>query len=150
MRARGPAGVAVRPLPADRPLGAAERGRLAAEILAAYVGARRELGRNPIAKVVDRLREEARRPRVRAADTLEEARRLGRAVSRTLALAPGDTRCLVRSLVLIRLLSRRGLAARLVIGARAEPDFLAHAWVEHEGEPVLPTGEGSFGRLVEL
>ena len=149
MGARGDA-VAFRPLPADRPLGPAERGRLAAEILAAYLGARRELGRSPIETVVDRLRAEAERPRREGAQTLAEARRLGRAVSRTLALAPGDTRCLIRSLVLIRLLSRRGLVARLVIGARAEPDFLAHAWVEHGGEPVLPTGEGSFGRLVEL
>jgi Transglutaminase-like superfamily len=149
MHGRGGA-AAARRLPVDRPLGATERGRLAAEILAAYLGARRELGRNPIATVVDRLRIERGWPRDEAADTLAEARRLGRAVSRTLALAPGDTRCLIRSLVLIRLLSRRGLAARLIIGARAEPDFLAHAWVEHGGEPVLPTGDGSFGRLVEL
>ena len=150
MGGRAVARVATRPLPVDRRLGLVERGRLAAEILVAYLGARRELGRSPIATVVDRLRSEADRPPEEAADTLEEARRLGRAVSRTLALAPGDTRCLIRSLVLIRLLSRRGLLARLVIGARAEPDFLAHAWVEHGGEPVLPTGEGSFGRLVEL
>lgn len=137
-------------LPADRPLAAGERGRLVAEILAAYVGARRELGRRPIAAVVERLRAGGGQLRAEAPDTLVEARRLGRAVARTLALTPGDTRCLVRSLVLIRLLSRRGLAARLVIGARAEPDFLAHAWVEHSGEPVLSPGDGSFGRLTEL
>ncbi len=63
---------------------------------------------------------------------------------------PGDTRCLVRSLVLTRLLARRGIPAKLVIGARAAPDFLAHAWVEYDGDPVLSPGDGSFGRLVEL
>lgn len=85
-----------------------------------------------------------------AHSTLEESRRLGRAVARTLALVPGDTRCLVRSLVLTRILARRGIPAKLVIGARAAPDFLAHAWVEYAGDPVLSPGDGSFGRLVEL
>jgi hypothetical protein len=37
-----------------------------------------------------------------------------------------------------------------VIGARGGPDFLAHAWVEHGGDPVLDPGDDSFGRLVEL
>lgn len=128
----------------------AERGRLAAEILGAYLRARRELQRGPIATVVERLRSQPAPARAGAGDTLTEARRLGRAVARTLALAPGDTRCLVRSLVLMRLLAKRGIAATLVIGARAEPDFLAHAWVEYHGEPVLSPGDGSFGRLVEL
>jgi hypothetical protein len=63
---------------------------------------------------------------------------------------PGDTRCLVRSLVLTRLLARRGIQAKLVIGASAGGEFLAHAWVEHDGYPVLNPGDGSFGRLVEL
>jgi hypothetical protein len=84
------------------------------------------------------------------ADMLAEAHHLGNAVARTLAVMPGDTRCLVRSLVLTRLLARRGIPASLVIGARAAPDFLAHAWVEHAGDPVLAPGDGSFGRLVEL
>ena len=83
-------------------------------------------------------------------EALEEARRLGRAVVRALALVPGDTRCLRRSLVLMQLLAKRGISARLVIGTRTSPDFLAHAWIEHDGEPVLPPGGSSFGRLVEL
>jgi len=138
------------PLPVDRPLDVRERGRLVAEILAAYLGTRREMARKPIAAVIDRLRAGTEWPAPLAAERLEEARRLGRAVARTLALAPGDTRCLVRSLVLMRLLSRRGLAAKLVIGARPQPEFLAHAWVEYGGEPVLSPGDDSFGRLVEL
>jgi hypothetical protein len=83
-------------------------------------------------------------------DSLEQARSLGWVVARVLAHVPGDTRCLVRSLVLTRLLASRGIEAKLVIGARTEPEFLAHAWVEHDGTPVLDPGNGSYGRLVEL
>jgi hypothetical protein len=85
-----------------------------------------------------------------AQEILYEAWRLGQAVQRTLRLAPGDTRCLTRSLVLTQLLARRGIPAKLVIGARAKPSFLAHAWVEQAGQPVLPVGDESYGRLVEL
>jgi Transglutaminase-like superfamily len=129
----------------------AERLRLAAEIVAAYMRARRELRRVPIAAAVAALRSEE--PQSLAAstpETLAEARRLGRAVVRLLSLLPGDTRCLARSLVLTRLLARRGISAKLVIGARAEPSFVAHAWVECDGHAVLSPGDGSFGRLVEL
>ncbi len=136
-------------LPISRDLSLGERGRLATEILAAYVLARRELRRASIGAAVERLRASAT-ARVSAEGTLAEARHLGRAVARTLALVPGDTRCLVRSLVLTQLLSRRGIPSTLVIGARTGPDFLAHAWIEHDGEPVLSPGDGSFGRLVEL
>jgi transglutaminase superfamily protein len=131
----------------------AERLRLAVEIIVAYAQARRALRRAPIADVVAGLRSRsyvAASPVHAEPGTLEEARRLGRAIARLLALVPGDTRCLVRSLVMTRLLARRGIPAKLVIGARSAPDFLAHAWVEHAGEPVLDPGDGSFGRLVEL
>jgi hypothetical protein len=127
-----------------------ERARLAVEILAAYAQARRALSRAPIASVVATLRSQSPPPAPPAADTLEQARRLGRAVARLLSHLPGDTRCLARSLVLTRLLARRGIEAKLVIGARAKPEFLAHAWVEYAGDPVLDPGDGSFGRLVEL
>jgi hypothetical protein len=143
--------VGIRRLPPTRPLTPAERGRLAAEIVATYLQARRALRRAPIASVVATLRSECPPPLSTAAgDTLEEACRLGRAVARTLALMPGDTRCLARSLVLTRLLARRGIPAKLVIGARSAPDFLAHAWVEYGGQPVLSAGDGTFGKLVEL
>ncbi len=131
-------------------LSQAERVRLAAEIVVAYVQARRALRRAPIAAAVASLRSESSPTRHPTAGTLEEARRLGHAVTRTLTLVPGDTRCLARSLVLTRLLAGRGIPAKLVIGTRPAPDFLAHAWVEHAGDPVLAPGDGSFGRLVEL
>jgi hypothetical protein len=138
-------------MPSGRPLNPAERLRLVLEIIAAYLQARRVLRRAPIATAVASLRSQPQSVSpAMAADTLEEARRLGRAVARTLALVPGDTRCLARSLVLTRLLARRGIPAKLVIGARTAPDFLAHAWVEYAGDPVLAPGDGSFGRLVEL
>ncbi len=143
-----------------------ERLRLAAEILAAYAHARRALRRAPIDDVVAGLRSHAAVPgassyvNASATDantdtdtdegTLYEARRLGHAVTRLLVLLPGDTRCLIRSLVLTQLLARREISATLVIGTRPAPDFLAHAWVEHDGNPVIDPGDGSFGRLVEL
>lgn len=138
-------------MPRDRPLGRGERAGLGLEIAIGYARAWRELRRAPIERVVERLR--APQPGSTAEPTsaeLEEARRLGRAVVRTLRLLPGDTRCLRRSLVVLRLLARRGIGVRLVIGARTGPDFLAHAWIEYGGEPVLSPLDGSFGRLVEL
>jgi hypothetical protein len=124
-----------------------ERVVLAGEIVLAYAHARRELHRAPIASALAALRSSAQPA---AACSLEEARRLAGAVVRTLSVLPGDTRCLTRSLVLARLLARRGIPAKLVIGARAEPRFTAHAWVECGGEALLAPGDGSFGRLVEL
>ena len=124
--------------------------RLAVEILMAYMQARRSLRRAPIATVVERLRSQTRATATPPHNSLAEALRLGRAVARMLSYVPGDTRCLARSLVLTRLLARRGIDAKLVIGARTAPQFLAHAWVEHDGTPVLDPGDDSFGRLVEL
>jgi len=146
----GPEAAAPPKLPSGRHLRAGERARLAVEIVAAYLRARRELRRAPIAPVVERLRAGGPAARAGGAAALEEARRLGWAVVKILRFLPGDTRCLRRSLVLMQLLGRRGIPARLVIGARSGPDFLAHAWVECEGQPVLSTEGDSFGRLVEL
>ncbi len=128
----------------------AARLRLAIEILAAYAQARRALRRAPIEAAVASLRSQSPPTDATTTRSLEEALQLGRAVTRLLVHLPGDTRCLARSLVLTRLLARRGIEAKLVIGARARPEFLAHAWVEHAGDPVLDPGDDSFGRLVEL
>lgn len=138
------------PLPLGRSLGLRERARLIGEVVVAYVRARRELRQAPIETAVARLRAGRSGPGREGPEALEEAARLGRIVVRTLAFLPGDTRCLRRSLVLTQLLARRGIAGRLVIGARTAPDFLAHAWVEHDGIPVLNPEGDSFGRLVEL
>lgn len=135
----------------DLERGAGEKAALGLEIVIAYARARRELRRAPIEQVVERLRPPGPRegPPPDGAER-EEARSLGWVVVRTLRFLPGDTRCLRRSLVLLQLLARRGIAARLVIGVRTRPDFLGHAWIECGGVPVLSSLDGSFGRLVEL
>ena len=139
------------------------RVRLAGEIVLAYVQVRRAIRDEPITGALARLRspeavpESPGRPpgevAVLAPDEREQAahaRHLASAVERTLALVPGDTRCLNRSLVLSRLLARRGIPAKLVIGARSAPAFAAHAWVEHDGRPILSPGDAALGRLAEL
>ncbi|MGN6558780.1 MAG: lasso peptide biosynthesis B2 protein [Solirubrobacterales bacterium] len=138
------------PLPRGRSLSTWGRLRLIAEIVIAYVNAYRALRRVPIEQVLARLRADRPVDGREGPQALEEAIRLGRAVVRTFAFLPGDTRCLRRSLVLTRLLARRGISAQLVIGARTAPEFLAHAWVEHDGNPVLSPEGDAFGRLVEL
>lgn len=134
--------------------GPAARAALGLEIVLAYGRVSRELRRGPIEQVVERLRSSRLTASASpGAGEREEARRLGWTVVRALRFLPGDTRCLRRSLVLTRLLARRGIACRLVIGARSQPEFLAHAWVECGGDPVLSPLDGSFGsfgRLVEL
>jgi hypothetical protein len=127
-----------------------DRSRLAFEILTAYAQAKLALRRAPIDSVVKSLRAKSPTEGVPSQESLAEALRLGRAVTRLLRFVPGDTRCLARSLVLTRLLADRDIQAKLVIGARTQPAFLAHAWVEHAGDPVLDPGDESFGRLVEL
>lgn len=139
-------------MPARRRLNPAERARLVLEILASYREARRAVRAMSIEPAVQTLRgcSKADPDRGSESELLYEAWRLGRAVHLTLRFMPGDTRCLTKSLVLTQLLGRRGIQAKLVIGARTRPSFSAHAWVEQAGQPVLPAGDSSFGRLVEL
>ncbi len=139
-------------MPIGRRLSISERLALAREILTCYLSARKALRSAPIERAVEVLRGSTALDRERGSEreVLGEAWRLGRAVQLTLRLVPGDTRCLTRSLVLTQLLARRGIPAKLVIGARTKPSFLAHAWVEQSGHPVLPIGDESYGRLVEL
>jgi hypothetical protein len=120
---------------------------LAAEILRAYPAAYRTVRSNDLTGMVAVARRAAPPSDRARADDHEVALRVGRATLRTLALVPTDARCLVRSLVVLRLLSRRGIESRLVIGVQPGPDFLAHAWVEHDGRPVTP--EGEYARLME-
>lgn len=135
----------------QRRLTAIERARLAGEILSAWARARRAMRTLPIEASVKRLRAPAARaPRSTSASAGAEAHRLARAVLITLRPLPGDTRCLARSLALTRVLARRAIPSTLVIGACTDPDFLAHAWIEHAGQALLDPGEGRFQRLVEL
>lgn len=120
---------------------------LAIEIVAAYVRARWLLRRHDLPHVLAQLRAVSRRGPAEPA-VLDE--RLARAVRRTLGTLPADSRCLMQSLVLMRLLARRDRPATLVIGVSSAGTFTAHAWVERDGVPLLPAGEDEFGRLAEL
>lgn len=126
----------------------ARRVLLVVEILRAYGAARRAM-RRPLPEAVSTQRAVPATATSHLGPPVAEGRRLGWAVTRVLRPLPVDDRCLVRSLTLLRLLSRRGLPATVVIGVRTEPEFAAHAWVEMEGRPVIPDGDGEFTRLTE-
>lgn len=86
----------------------------------------------PLPAVVDRLG--AADGRARRPPAL-----LSRAVSRGLRVGPWVPRCLVRSLVLYRLLRAQGDEAVLAIGLHDErPSRDAHAWVELGGRDIGP------------
>ncbi len=126
-----------------------ERVRLTGEILGVYVKARRLIARGDLPTAMAKLRggsEPAPLPPGRQALI---GRRLAWIVSRVLSLLPTDSRCLIRSVTLSTLLARRGIHSTVVIGVRSEPEFAAHAWVEHDGTPLLPT-EDEFHRLHEV
>jgi hypothetical protein len=128
--------------------GPGEKIALVLEILRAYAAMWRVLRLSDVLQMAARAREVPSRGRV--ADPLEHlvARRLGKVVGKTLGVLPTDSRCLIRSLVLVRLLARRSIASTLVIGVRKTSEFAAHAWVEHDGEAILPPGE--YTRLTDL
>jgi Transglutaminase-like superfamily len=122
---------------------------LGLEILAAYARVRWLLWRCDLVTTLKRLRGEGPGSRAARHDDLG-GQRLGNAVGRTLRVLPTDSRCLMRSLVLSSLLARRQIDSSLVIGVRSDPSFAAHAWVEQDGEALLPDGEEHYLRLVEL
>jgi Transglutaminase-like superfamily len=134
------------------PLTAEQRIALVAEILTSYCAARWALHRYDLRRAVAQLREPGRAPSrgPAAQDDQTAACRLGYIVSRTLPLLPTESRCLMRSLVLLRLLARRGVPCSLVIGVATVPKVQAHAWVEIGGRPALPAYEALFTRLVEI
>lgn len=68
-----------------------------------------------------------------------EPRRLGKIVHRILSPGAYEPRCLVSSLVFLRMLRRQGTAADVVIGLPPEPaTHETHAWVEVDGREVGP------------
>jgi hypothetical protein len=123
------------------------KARLGGEIIGVYSGVRRAMRKEDLNSLVRALRKSCRD----AEPVPPMARfRLAGAVQRVLSVLPTDSRCLIRSLVLLALLERRGVASTLVIGVRAEPDFAAHAWVESDGRELLPSGGGEYRRLTEI
>ena len=131
---------AVSPLPLRRKVS------LVAEIVDAYVRVRWLLRRREFPEVLQLIRDVA----PAHGDDAVGDERLARGVLRTLRLLPGDSRCLTQSLVLTRLLARRGRGSRLVIGVTPGASFGAHAWVERDDVALLPAHEREFERLTEL
>jgi Transglutaminase-like superfamily len=127
-------------------LGVLTRARLVAEIVVSYGIVHWYLRRRDLPAVVAALR----RPRATRRPLAADDRRLAGIAVRVLSVIPGDSRCLVRSLVVLRLLSRRGIDVQLIIAARPAPTFEAHAWVERAGRPLLPTRGFGDARLTEL
>jgi Transglutaminase-like superfamily len=133
-------------------LSAVEKARLGIEILAAYARVRWLLWRTNLPAVVQTVRVRARRTAGRPlADLDRDGRRLGRAVMRMIARLPSESRCPVRSLVLLQVLSWHGVESDLVIAVRPREDLTldAHAWIEVDGQPLLDAAP-DYGRLVTL
>ena len=117
-----------------RPLSPTQKLVLATRVLLAYVRVRRGLRNVELPVAVARLGDVRRRSRRHHAPA-----RLSRAVDRTLRASPDDPTCLVRSLVLFRLMREQGDGAELVIGLPEQPtSHEAHAWVELDGRVVGP------------
>jgi hypothetical protein len=138
---------------ARRPVRGRRRVSLGLEILREYARVRWLMHSNDLPQVIALLRS-LDPPRQGWTGEPELARvigqRLGSAVIHTLSVLPTDRRCLVRSLVLTRLLASRGIDSTFVIGVNADSEFSAHAWVERNGTPLLPTEGYVSRRLVEL
>jgi len=126
-----------------------ERVALVAEVLVTYGWVRWSVRRRDLPTVVAALRSPRRRHAPRGPLDADE-RRMAAAAVRVLERLPGDSRCLTRSLVVLAMLARRGVAVRLVLAARPTPTFSAHAWVERSGRPLLPTREFDDARLAAL
>ncbi len=120
---------------------------LAWEVAGLYARVRYLLSRRSLPAVLARLRSV---PATGALEPPAAPFRLAWAVERVLGRLPGDTRCLVRSLVLVGLLARRSVSTTLVIGVQPGARLQAHAWVELEGQPLLHAGGRKYERLTEL
>ncbi len=125
---------------------------LGAEVLLTYIEVRWLLWRRDLPTVVAATGAEdpARAPQAEGVAAVKLGARLARVTSRCLTPLPADSRCLAQSLVLMALMARRGIASALVIGVRPGSDFGAHAWVEREGMPLLPSGGDTYARLLSL
>jgi Transglutaminase-like superfamily len=150
-----PAQIAAEGPPVPAALSPAAKTRLAAEVVTEYARVRRALRREELPRVVRRLRAPAPARRVTPPlpDGARDGARLGAAVIRTLEPLPFDSRCLMRSLVLLGLLARRGVAGELVIAVRPSqelPALDAHAWVEVDGRALLAPAGPDHGRLLTL
>jgi hypothetical protein len=115
-----------------------------------YATVRRLLRRHTLPETVAALRRGRPPAPVANAATLALGRHLAWATARTIAAVRADSRCLMRSLVLTRVLARRGVQSTFVLSAAPGPQFEAHAWVEYGGEPLLMPAGASHEQLIRL
>lgn len=129
--------------------------RLTAEVLATYLRVRWLMRRDEPELAVRALRAHAAGSaaplgvEMRRENEVFVAWRLSQAMEKVLTRLPSDSRCLFSSLTLMCMLERRGIPQMLVIAVRPRP-FGAHAWVEVEGEAVLPDADLGYERISEL
>lgn len=144
--------LALQPTDVYKPYSLSGKLVLGAEVLLTYVEVRWLLWRRDLPAVVAAIGAEnpVRAPQVEGVASVKLGARLARVTSRCLSPLPTDSRCLAQSLVLMALMARRGIASALVIGVRPGSDFGAHAWVEREGMPLLPSGGERYSRLLSL
>lgn len=144
--------MSVVPTNLDR-MGPIPRLRLTAEVVATYLRVRWLMRQNEPEGAVRALRADASGSGLGIELEREHevfvAWRLARAMEKVLARLPSDSRCLFSSLTLMRMLERRGIDQVLVIATRPRP-FGAHAWIEVEGEAILPDADPGYERLLEL
>jgi Transglutaminase-like superfamily len=120
-----------------RPLSAPRKAQLVGEVLVTYLRVRLLMRRGDVRVAAGKLRAGAA-AEVEPGTAHAIATRLTRAIISTLEPLPADSRCLMRSLVLMRMLARRGVSSQVVIGVSPGESFAAHAWVEHDGRALLP------------
>ncbi len=127
-----------------------EKARLVGEILGLYARARWRLRRDDLPTALAGLRRPAGIAIAGPGDPRFVGQALGAITTRTLSALPADGRCLVRSLVLTGLLSRRGIETNLVLAVHPGERLAAHAWVEHDGTALIEPGRPPLERLAEL
>ena len=125
-----------------------DRLRIAVEVLANYVPMWRAVRTNDLSHMASAARAASRPLHTPPDEEAETAARLGGIVQSVMRVLPTDKRCLITSLVTLRVLSNRSIDGRLVIGVQTGDSFTAHAWVEHDDRPILPAG--GYIRLHEL
>jgi len=105
---------------------------LSAMFLVPFVGAALRLrGVTPVLRAIGEVRPKA--ARVGALQTREITRIVGAVAARR----PFRANCLVRSIVLKRLLARHGIAGQLRLGVKKQGgEFEAHAWIELGERPL--------------
>jgi hypothetical protein len=120
---------------------------LAAEAAAIAVPIEIALRRTRLDTLVERL---GRAERVEQSGAVAfDVERAARLVDAIASFYPLKATCLKKSLVLFRILRRRGVQVELRLGvAKRDGEFMSHAWLEWQGRTLL--GQGITDRYTPL